>query len=305
MNGLAWLVVPSCKFPPYLLHAAPNPNYSIYATRTTLATFYNFRIESLSSRLKDHQQERAKTIKKLKDATKYDSTLELIEKYGGEGRSKGNSRKNNGEELGNDGNDKRNKKNPCPAPSGAPNRTRMPPPATANIPRPGISSSKPAHSLIEPGAEFAPNAEFSGPLPTFPVHQGPSTPGYFNAASETHWYDRIFDVLLGEDETAPKNRIVLICQSCRLINGQAPPGTKTLSELGSWKCMSCGATNGEMDEGKRIVNEVLRDAADTVPEMQEVGESSSDDAVEIEPVTIGEDDGPAAVVKKRRGNGKK
>jgi hypothetical protein len=74
---------------------------------------------------------------------------------------------------------------------------------------------------------------------------------------ESHWYDRILDTLLGEDETAAKNRIVLLCSRCRLVNGQAPPGTKSLSELGMWKCMACGASNGEMDEGKRIVQEVL------------------------------------------------
>lgn len=65
------------------------------------------------------------------------------------------------------------------------------------------------------------------------------------------------DLLLGEDETAPKNRIVLVCKHCRLVNGQAPPGTTSLSELGLWKCMACGAMNGELDEGKRLVKEVL------------------------------------------------
>jgi hypothetical protein len=65
------------------------------------------------------------------------------------------------------------------------------------------------------------------------------------------------ELLLGEDETAAKNRFVLICQRCRLVNGQAPPGTKSLDEIGTWKCMACGAMNGEVDEGKRIVNEVL------------------------------------------------
>lgn len=65
------------------------------------------------------------------------------------------------------------------------------------------------------------------------------------------------DLLLGEDETASKNRIVLICKECRLVNGQAPPGTNSLAALGAWKCMACGTTNGEVDEGKRLVKEVL------------------------------------------------
>jgi len=71
-----------------------------------------------------------------------------------------------------------------------------------------------------------------------------------------HWYDRVLDLLLGEDETAPKNRIILICQNCRLVNGQAPPGTKSLAELGKWKCFGCGELNGEEDEAVKAVQEM-------------------------------------------------
>lgn len=110
---------------------------------------------------------------------------------------------------------------------------------------------------MDASAEFAPNAFDSGSLP-------PSLAAEHDAAhlgvSQSHWYDRILDLLLGEDETAAKNRIVLVCGRCRLVNGQAPPGTKSLAEVGLWKCMACGAMNGEMDEGKRIVKEVLGQA---------------------------------------------
>lgn len=245
----------------------------IYVTRTTLAAYYNFRIENLSARLKDHQSERAKTIQKLKDATKYDSTMELIEKYGGDGKNKG--KKKDGEQPADNA---ANKQRPNGPPQGVPGRTRMPPPATANIQRP--HSPMPAPNPMEPSAEFAPNAEFSEPPPP-PIAPGTPQPppmptgyaSYQTGPPESHWYDRIFDVLLGEDETAPKNRIVLICKSCRLVNGQAPPGTKTLSEVGQWRCMSCGAPNGEIDEGKRIMNEVL-DAAKGSPTD---GESAHED----------------------------
>jgi hypothetical protein len=62
--------------------------------------------------------------------------------------------------------------------------------------------------------------------------------------------------LLGEDETSPKNRIVLICKHCRLVNGQAPPGVNHLEELGKWRCIGCGGWNGEVDEGAKIVEEI-------------------------------------------------
>ena len=85
----------------------------------------------------------------------------------------------------------------------------------------------------DPG--FAPNA-FTNPPP---LSQAP-----FAYQQESRWYDRILDVLLGEDETLAKNRLVLICQNCRLVNGQAPPGVKALEEIGSWRCGGCGARNG-------------------------------------------------------------
>lgn len=282
----------------------------IYGVRTLITTYFNFRIEATAARLKDQQEERAKTIQQLKDATKYDSTLELLEKYGGaDGKPKDKQKNKEGRD-----NDKATAENAQHGDSKhtMPARTNLPPPPTANIqrhegapgtPQLGHGTQHPRSNDIEPEALYAPNAEFEAD--TYP--QRPSFPANGSAGpAESHWYDRIFDVLLGDDETAPKNRIVLICQACRLVNGQAPPGTKSLSELGVWKCMACGAANGEMDEGRRIVKEVL-DASEeaavagaepTEPEMVEdfdVATSSKQDL----------DDGPAASVRKRRGKGKK
>ncbi|KAM0545941.1 hypothetical protein HYE67_001080 [Fusarium culmorum] len=281
----------------------------IYVTRTTLATYYSFRIETLSARLREHQQERAKTIQKLKEATKYDSTMELIEKYGG---ADNKSKKKDGEQNA----DKTAGKQQHTAPGqGPPGRTRMPPPPTANIQR--AHSPVPGPTLIEPGAEFAPNAEWSGPPPPPSAPGTPQPPpppppqrsysSYSTAASETHWYDRIFDVLLGEDETAPKNRIVLICQSCRVVNGQAPPGTKTLSELGQWRCMSCGASNGELDEGRRIMNEVLDAAKSAEIDGGSAHEEFAREDSEPPMVDVSTpNDGPASNTRKRKGgNGTK
>lgn len=245
-------------------------SHRIYLVRTISSTLFEVRIESLSSRLKDQQVERAKTIQKLKDATRYDSTLELLEKYGGgEARPKG--KKKNAEDGAENETPKKSPAKKQRQDTGGPRRTNIPPPATANIQRQGISNpATPQHAgpgpyntpqqrvpslgnTITPGAEFSPNAfDATRPL-RVPGGQYEMTP----PGSQNHWYDRIMDLLLGEDETASKNRIVLICKNCRLVNGQAPPGTNSLSELGLWKCMGCGASNGEVDEGKRIIREVL------------------------------------------------
>ncbi|KAL2259294.1 hypothetical protein VTK26DRAFT_7073 [Humicola hyalothermophila] len=265
----------------------------ISLARAASTTFFDYRIESLSSRLKDYQTERAKTIQKLKEATKYDSTLELLKKYGG---SENKQRK--GDKGAEDDDETRQEQEGRAKGrhAGLPQRTHLPPPPTANIQRPGSSrpvtpsySSRPVtpahqppmHPDADSSAEFAPNA-FDGRPPPSAMSYSPMQypPAAVAPRSESHWYDRILDTLLGEDETAAKNRIVLICSRCRLVNGQAPPGTKSLSELGLWKCMACGAPNGEMDEGKRILQEVLGGRAATAAAAAASAEVKSENADE-------------------------
>jgi hypothetical protein len=283
--------------------------FLIYGTRALLSTYYSLRIESFESRLKEDQEERAKTIQKLKDATKYDSTMELIEKYGGQ--PQGKSKKEAADEK-----DSANSKTPRQNQGPSPNRLMVPPP-TANIQRPPSSGAtggppQPPHGL-EPTAEFAPNAEYAQSPPHQAYPGPPPPPQPVMAPPETHWYDRIFDALLGEDEAAPKNRIVLICQSCHLVNGQAPPGSRTLADVGLWRCMACGANNGELeDEGRRIVREVLDGRANgdddgTGPNGDE--ERKPEDTIEVggdekmneEATGATGIDGPAAAVGRRRG----
>ncbi|KZL86042.1 protein lunapark [Colletotrichum incanum] len=296
----------------------------IYLTRTTVTALFNYRIDSLSVRLKEQQAERAKTIQKLKEATRYDTTLELLEKYGGnEGKGKGKKHS-----AGDEDKKQRQQQGAGHNKSALGGRTNMPPPPTANIQRrdgpfPGQGSPPPGFpggqrppqspNGLEPTEEFAPNAYAQPPPPPVQSQHFAHADGM---SGSSHWYDRIMDLLLGEDETASKNRIALICKNCRLVNGQAPPGTKALSEIGAWKCMGCGATNGEMDEGKRIMQEVLgsRAGGDEVPTGEEFKESDSDDS---DVVIKAEDDdqpngakatgrqGPAAGTKKRKGKGGK
>ncbi|ODA84216.1 hypothetical protein RJ55_02734 [Drechmeria coniospora] len=270
----------------------------IYLIRTLTTAYYNFRIESTTARLKEYQEERAKTIQELKDATRYDSTLQLIEKYGGEGKAK------NAAQGPQDG--QRTKGHGAQA-KGTAKRTTMPPPPTANIQRPAAAPGtpdgppprgSPCPPRIDdgppPGAEFAPNADASYAIPQLAAPPG--------GEAETHWYDRIFDALLGEDETARKNRIALICQSCRLVNGQAPPGTRSLSEIGIWRCADCGASNGDVDEDEKLVREVLGSAAPDDDEDEELksDEAGSADEVAAPRVTT---DSPAAELRSRRANG--
>ncbi|KAI9649248.1 hypothetical protein NHQ30_001816 [Ciborinia camelliae] len=238
----------------------------IYLVRSAITKYYEYKVESITHRLEEYQAERTKTIDKLKAATKYNTTQELLEKYGDASPKPATPKRNLSVK-------KTPKNNDAQHP-----RTSMGPPATANIPRPNQIPSQPSTPQppipqplgnrtpppfispspspiaprIEPGpSEFAPNA-FSD---SSHYAQGQyAQSGEFVSAG--HWYDRVLDLLLGEDETHPKNRMALICQNCRLVNGQAPPGTKTLADLGKWRCFGCRTLNGQEDEAAKAVQEM-------------------------------------------------
>ncbi|KAF2814081.1 uncharacterized protein BDZ99DRAFT_459812 [Mytilinidion resinicola] len=226
----------------------------VYLVRTSLTTYYDYRISNTQLYLNSLYKERDATIERLKQATKYNSTQQLLEKYG--------SPPPKPEKSPSDAPANRRKSE---GPQKQGQRTNMPPPPTANIPRPGISlpstpqrpgsaaSLRPSSSRSDarsddmppppppkdmPGAEFAPNA-FAPPELARQY-----TASSASSFTQSRWYDRILDVLLGEDETQPKNRLALICSECRLVNGQAPPGTRTLEDVGRWRCAGCRAWNG-------------------------------------------------------------
>ncbi|GME23527.1 uncharacterized protein LTHEOB_408 [Neofusicoccum parvum] len=246
----------------------------IYGVRQALTAYFNYRISNTQSYLDNLYKERDSTIEKLKEATKYNSTQQLLEKYGTPRHSPKkepstpDQRRPSGDER------------PSSAAGPHPGRTGFAPPPTANIPRnnlppaPEGGSSRPVtpgegqpflppFPAGQPQPPFAPQPQADGPLAGGPPN-AEFAPNAFSAqyAPEVprgpQWYDRIMDVLLGEDETQPKNRFALICAHCRLVNGQAPPGTKSLEDLGKWKCMGCGGTNGEENEAQKLVGQIKR-----------------------------------------------
>jgi endoplasmic reticulum junction formation protein lunapark len=228
-------------------------------------------------RLEEQQRERAKTIDRLKTATKYNSTQQLLEKYGGGSPQTSTKPKPKGRSS-------KSLKN-----QGPPQRTGMSPPATANIPQNRQTTPEPTPHLPTPNdlivrSSFSiPNSPLtstqSGP-PEFAPNAFPALPVYdhnIEPTADGKWYDRILDLLLGEDETSPKNRIVLICQNCRLVNGQAPPGVKRLQDVGRWRCIACGGWNGAEDEGAKVIKEIkkLAESEQQITESPEDGNSRS------------------------------
>lgn len=88
-------------------------------------------------------------------------------------------------------------------------------------------------------------------------------------------------MLLGEDETLPHNRLALICQTCRLVNGQAAPGVKTLEEVGRWRCGGCGAWNGPEPAEKHSDDGSLRPSVHSRTRSQSMPHPPQQPAIQV------------------------
>ena len=257
--------------------------------------FFDWRISQQQAYVEALQKQRDAKIADLKKATRYDSTQELLQKYGGAGKPTPAKSHQQSHQQTQQGTKRKI------TPTREYQRTGLPPPPTANIPgraiepapstpqRPNVDTSPPtsakarsplsAAALMdspatvtpdEPG--FAPNAFSTPPQQARPAYEQPSK-----------WYDRILDVLLGEDETLAKNRTVLICSNCRLVNGQAPPGVKSLEEVGRWKCGGCGAWNGLESKAANVLKEVRQQVRDEQIEGRgSIGKSHEEEAKHLQ-----------------------
>ncbi|KAL2848246.1 hypothetical protein BJX68DRAFT_267693 [Aspergillus pseudodeflectus] len=243
----------------------------IYIVRAGGARYYEYRINNTQRYLENLNNQRDETIEKLKVATKYNSTQQLLEKYAGDSPKQ---RAKSGDQKPKSEAGKRKPSQPQQPPV---QRTGIPPPPTANIRRstaqsPPQQPSSPYPPQQQQSPQLPPN--LNAPLPPVPQSGPPGldepgfAPNAFPAPQQyiehSRWYDRLLDVLLGEDETQPKNRIVLICGTCRLVNGQAPPGVKSLEELGRWRCGGCGAWNGEESATKKVLADIKAEAGPAV-----------------------------------------
>lgn len=253
--------------------------FRIYLVRKLSSRLFDYQISRSQARLDDFHKQREDTIEKLKVATKYNTTQELLEKYGAESPTASPASKGN-----------ENKQKPVQHQQHVP-RTGLPPPPTANIQRPPSAPQTPNTQPHQPPppplpSPTAENARGSPQL-SHPsslssqssTEQADFAPNAYSSSGEyiaqPHWYDRLLDVLLGEDETQPRNRMVMICGECRLVNGQAPPGIKTPEELGRWRCGSCGGWNGVESETTQILTSLRQDTAPTEGSWESVSKADA------------------------------
>lgn len=233
----------------------------IWGVRSLLVLYYNGRISATETKLEDLQTKQRDTVEKLKEATKFSTTQSIIEKYGGGPISPSISdiernKMQHAQQQGPPGNPNNNQQL-RQRPQG---QSSSLPPSPQQIQQQFVQQQlqqqqqeRGQQHLAPPSGANNPNPvkKFNRPSPipvlSFPPATAP-TPARQIAPEEIHsprWYDRVLDVLVGEDETSAKNRFALICKNCRMVNGLAPPGTRSLEEVEGWGCARCGMMNGK------------------------------------------------------------
>ncbi|KAJ5110559.1 hypothetical protein N7532_001094 [Penicillium argentinense] len=231
----------------------------IYFVRDLTSRLFSYRISRTERQLEHLQQQRDETIEKLKVATKYDSTQQLLDKYDGKSPPQSPTNMPRGESN-------KDKKGKQGQNAPGPGRTNLPPPPTANIrPRPPPDGASPPPFLEPPlsrnpgpesmtnrltnypgelgkphGPEGIPYPEETQVPSQQPYQQRPVDQAMFNPTPS--FWGRCVNLMLGEDDIS--HRMVMLCARCKLINGHAPLEVHTAQELGQWQCMRCGTING-------------------------------------------------------------
>lgn len=174
--------------------------------RMLLSIYYDWRLSNSDQVLKKLDQKMEQTISKMKEEVNYQTAESLLQRYGA-GRHA--------------------------------NELALSKASKSNIPHgftPNQAENMPAFPPSSGSAGVLSHRPHSG-YPNMNPMTGMESPNI------PKWYDFILDALLGDDESHPKNRVVLICHKCRLINGRTPAG-QTLYDIGEWRCIDCRARNG-------------------------------------------------------------
>ncbi|KAG5358879.1 Protein lunapark [Yarrowia sp. E02] len=238
-----------------------------YMIQAVLGRFVSFD----EDRIKYLRQQQEGKLEELKQKTGFYSTKAIVDRYEPK---------------------KKEAKKPVqqqPKQNAATNNRQGVPPPTANVPR-NIPPTANVPRNIPPTANVpVVKGPDSGPagasVPSIPKpvpvseeevlaakksldKAGASSAPVSTGPYQRQWFDRVLDLLVGEDESAAQNRQALICSKCFTHNGLAPFG-KTAAEI-RYKCPSCGEWNG---------NVVPSEVAELVEEKEEEVEEEDEDSV--------------------------
>ncbi|KAK6199357.1 uncharacterized protein RJT21DRAFT_46191 [Scheffersomyces amazonensis] len=267
INRLQLFITSQTKHQLLFLLLYPVVGYGIY---TIVHWFYTFLINSKSNQLINLKKKHKQKIEDLKRITNFNTTNELLDKFG----------------------DEKDKPKPKSNLSTKP-KSNLPTqiPNNPTINRSGvIDVNKLSETQLKKlNINITPNKPLPQQTPQSHAQSQiqsstPPPPKVASTPPKRTFQDRILDLLIGSDNSeAVENRYALICYKCYAHNGLAPPHTDNPSAI-KFKCMQCGTLNGHgvLDaELKDLINESLsedvkKEVPDPVTAENEKSEVESD-----------------------------
>lgn len=206
----------------------------IYGVRYCLNFFYERIIRNQETQLEFLRARQREKIEELKTKTNFYSTQSLLDRYSGSPSSRSLD-------------ESRDSPRPSPKQSASDLRNRR----RSNFRN---DPSTPENSRAETSAVDIQHQR--GAAPQVPTAFIP--PAVQEELHNPRWYDRLLDVIVGEDENRLQNRYALICNKCHMHNGLAPPGEKNVHAV-KYICPRCGHLNGERHEGDNKTSSIKAD----------------------------------------------
>ncbi|KAF9944176.1 hypothetical protein BGZ70_004950, partial [Mortierella alpina] len=206
----------------------------VYVGRSLITVWYKRAKFNEESQLTVLRADQRLKVEELKKKTAYYSTKTLLERYD---PSSQHQRSNGSRQTGPDGRPMPAAQNGQPRPQqpnmmdpglrqrqglGVTNAEGVPIGQRPMGPSAGVHLQHPSHGpqgLRGPQGPYGPSQQPFGPGQ--PRHNNALPPPYGASHNEKHWYDRIVDVIVGDE--GPETKYALICAQCFAHNGLALP----------------------------------------------------------------------------------
>ncbi|KAK9432843.1 hypothetical protein V1505DRAFT_364760 [Lipomyces doorenjongii] len=192
-----------------LLHATGTP-VAIWLARRGIFEVYSRRINRQEATLQELRNDQKAKIEELKRSMKYYTTKSLLERFESKNGTSGPGKDNRVDKNEKGGRMLERELEPRVAAAGSVLQNDML--RQEQMPEEHLLQRYPMQSIPQP-------------------------------QESPRWYDRILDLMVGEDETNPRNRYALICFRCGTHNGLAAPG-QTPDNV-KYSCPVCGEWNPE------------------------------------------------------------
>lgn len=196
--------------------------FGIWAVRWTLTRWYGWLSRTNDESLKALLAQRHEMVEELKQKTNFYSTQALLDRFDPDSKSSKSEK---------------TEKNGKPGKQGPKSNAS----AQSSGQKPGQAKQGEAPAGQAPGLQ--------GPQVPLPKGFDPQSARMLKSTQVAYvpkWYDRILDLIVGEDEYSSRQRYALICRNCKAHNGLAQPGE--VPEDVVYICPHCGTLNGHPKE---------------------------------------------------------